>query len=73
MAAHGSVAPATQNLALNVLLCRDKRVLQHALPGTINAVRANQQINAPTVMTRERIRLPTGLFDLSLQCQLVPP
>jgi hypothetical protein len=58
---------------MNAPLCLDKRVLQHALAGTINTVRANQQINAPTVMTRERIRLPTGLFDLSLQCQLVPP
>jgi hypothetical protein len=62
-----------QNPAMNALLCLDKRVLQPTLPGTMNAVRANQQINAPLVMTREQIRLPTGLFDLPLQCQLVPP
>jgi hypothetical protein len=73
MAVHGNAAPATQNPAMNALLCLDKRVLHQALPGTINAVRANRQINAPMIMTRERIRLPTGLFDLPLQCQVVPP
>jgi hypothetical protein len=73
MAVHGNMAPVTQNPAMNDLLCLDKRVLQHTLPGTVNAVRANQQINAPLVMTREQMRLPTGLFDLPLQCQLVPP
>jgi hypothetical protein len=72
IAVHGNVAPATQNPFMNTLLSLDKRVLYHALPGTINAVRANQQINAPMVMARVRIRLPTGLFDLALQCQLVP-
>jgi hypothetical protein len=73
MAVHGNVAAATQNPATNALLCLDKRVLQHTLPGTINAVHANQQINAPLVMTRGQIRLPTGPFDLPLQRQLVPP
>jgi hypothetical protein len=73
MAVNRNMAPATQNPAMNALLCLDKRALQHALPGTLNAVRANPQINARMVMTRERIRLPSGLFDLPLQCQLLPP
>jgi hypothetical protein len=73
IAVYRNVAPVTQNPAMNALLYLDKRVLQPTLPGTINAVRANQQINAPLVMTCEQIRFPTGLFDLPLQCQLLPP
>ena len=33
LAVHGTVAPATQNQALNALVCLDTRVLTHALQG----------------------------------------
>jgi hypothetical protein len=52
LAGHGHVAAATQNQAMNALVCLDTRVPNHALPGSINAMRADKQINAPVVMTR---------------------
>jgi len=41
LAVHGNVAPATQNQAMNALVFLYKRVLNHALPGSINSVMAS--------------------------------
>src|SRR5919197_6251206 len=41
LAVQGNVAAATQNQALNALVFLYKRVLNHALEGCINAVRAD--------------------------------
>ena len=38
LAVHGNVAAATQNQAMNALVFLYKRVLNHALPGRINAL-----------------------------------
>lgn len=53
LAVHGNVAPATQNQAMNALVFLYKRVLNHALPGSINAVRADKQRNAPAKFARQ--------------------
>ncbi|OOO01686.1 MAG: hypothetical protein USCGTAYLOR_02089 [Chromatiales bacterium USCg_Taylor] len=50
LAANANVAAATQNQAMNALVY--KRVLNHAMEGRINAVRADQKINVPAFMTR---------------------
>jgi DNA-binding FadR family transcriptional regulator len=42
LAVHRNVAAATQNQAMNALVRLDKRVLNHSLPGNINAVRADK-------------------------------
>jgi hypothetical protein len=42
LAMNGNVAPATQNQAMNALVFLYKRVLNHALRGSINAVRADK-------------------------------
>jgi len=47
LAVHGDVAPATQNQAMNALVFLYKRVLTHALPGSIDAVRANKKLTVP--------------------------
>ena len=44
---HGYVAAATQNQAMNALVCLYTRVLNHSLQDNINAVRADKQINVP--------------------------
>jgi len=49
LAVHGHVAPATQNQAMNALVFLYKRVLNPALPGRINAVRADKKLNVPVV------------------------
>jgi integron integrase len=68
LAVHGHVAAATQNQAMNALVFLYKRVLNHALEGHINAVRAAKKINVPVVMTREEvatiISLPDGTAQL---------
>jgi Phage integrase, N-terminal SAM-like domain len=53
-AVNGNVAPATQNQAMNALVFLYKRVLNHALRGSINAVRADKKINVPVVMTAKK-------------------
>src|ERR671916_1618236 len=50
LAVNGNVAAATQNQAMNALVFLYKRVLNHALPGSINAVRADKKSNVPVVM-----------------------
>ena len=66
-AVNGTVAPATQNPAMNAPVCRYKRVLNHALPGRIQAVRADKKINVPVVMTREEVAAVISLMDGTAQ------
>ncbi len=67
LAVHGNVAPATQNQAMNALVFLYKRVLNHALPGSINAVRADKKITVPVVMTREEVAAVLSLMDGTAQ------
>jgi hypothetical protein len=61
MAQH--VAPATQNQAMNARIFLDKRVLTHAMDGSINAVRADTKVNVPVVMTREEVATVLSLRE----------
>jgi integron integrase len=67
LAVHGNVAAATQNQAMNALVFLYKRVLNHALSGSINAVRADKKINVPVVMTREEVASVISLLDGTAQ------
>lgn len=67
LAVRGNVAPATQNQAMNALVFLYKRVLNHALEGRINAVRADKKINVPVVMTREEVAAVLSLMDGTAQ------
>jgi integron integrase len=60
---HANVAAATQNQAMNALVFLYKRVLNHAMDGRINAVRAAKKINVPVVMTREEVATILSLLD----------
>jgi hypothetical protein len=59
LAVHGNVAAATQNLAMNALEFLHNCVLRQALPGSINAVR-RQEDQRPVVMTREEVATVTS-------------
>jgi integron integrase len=48
---------------MNALVFLYTRVLTHALPGNINAVRADKKINVPVVMTREEVAAVISLLD----------
>jgi site-specific recombinase XerD len=63
LAVHGNVAVATQNQAMNALVCLSKRALNHALPDRLNAIRASKKINVPVVMTREEVAAVVALMD----------
>ena len=63
LAVHRHVAAATQNQAMNALGFLYKRVLDHAMEGSINAVRADKKINVPVVMTREEVASVISLLD----------
>jgi site-specific recombinase XerD len=67
LAVNGNVAPATQNQAMNALVFLYKRVLNHALLGSINAVRADKKITVPVVMTREEVAAVISLMDGTAQ------
>jgi integron integrase len=67
LARHGHVAPATQNQAMNALVFLYKRVLNHALEGSINAVRAEKKRNVPVVMTREEVAVVLSLMTGTAQ------
>lgn len=67
LAVHGNVAPATQNQAMNALVWLYKRVLNHSLQGSINAVRADKKINVPVVMTREEVATVISLMNGTAQ------
>ena len=63
LAVHRNVAAATQNQAMNALVFLYKRVLDHAMEGSINAVRADKKINVPVVMTRDEVAAVISLLD----------
>ena len=67
LAVQGNVASATQNQAMNALVWLYKRVLNHSLPGSINAVRAEKKINVPVVMTREEVAAVISLMNGTAQ------
>jgi site-specific recombinase XerD len=67
LAVNGNVAAATQNQAMNALVFLYKRVLNHALEGRINAVRAAKKINVPVVMTRAEVAAIISLMDGTAQ------
>jgi site-specific recombinase XerD len=67
LAVNRSVAAATQNQAMNALVFLYTRVLNHALQGRINAVRADKKINVPVVMTREEVASAISLIDGTAQ------
>jgi len=67
LAVKGNVAAATQNQAMNALVFLYKRVLNHAMEGRINAVRADKKINVPVVMTREEVATIISLLDGTAQ------
>ena len=67
LAVHANVAPATQNQAMNALVFLHKRVLNHPLQDSINAVRADKKINVPVVMTREEVAAVISLMDGTAQ------
>lgn len=67
LAVQGNVAAATQNQAMNALVFLYKRVLNQALPGSINAVRAAKKIHLPVVMTREEVAAVISLLDGTAQ------
>jgi site-specific recombinase XerD len=63
LAVNGNVAAATQHQAMNALVFLFKRVLNHALEGRINAVRADKKITVPVVMTRDEVAAVLSLMD----------
>jgi site-specific recombinase XerD len=67
LAVHRNVAAATQNQAMHALVFLYTRVLNHALPGSINAVRTDKQINVPVVMTRDEVAAVISLMDGTAQ------
>jgi integron integrase len=67
LAVKGRVAPATQNQAMNALVFLYKRVLNQALDGRIDAVRADQKSRVPVVMTREEVGAVLSLMDGTAQ------
>lgn len=67
LAVHGKVAAAIQNQAMNALVFLYKRVLNHSMPGSINAVRADKKINVPVVMTREEVASVISLMNGTAQ------
>jgi integron integrase len=67
LAVHRNVPAATQNQAMNALVFLDPRVLNHALQGRINAVRADKKINVPVVMTRDEVAAVLSVMDGTAQ------
>ena len=63
LAVNRNVAAATRNQTMNALVFLDKRVLNHAMEGRINAVRANKKSNVPMVRTREELAAVISLLD----------
>jgi len=67
LAVRGNVAAATQNQAMHALVFLYKRVLKQALPGRINAVRADKKVTVPVVMTRDEVATVLSLLDGTAQ------
>jgi len=53
LAVHDNVAASTQSQALNALVFLYRHVLQHALDGPLNLVRAKKPERLPVVLTRD--------------------
>jgi site-specific recombinase XerD len=67
LAVHRNVAPATQNQAMNALVFLYKRVLNHSLQGSINAVRAAKKLDVPILRTREAVAAVISRMDGTAQ------
>lgn len=52
---------------MNTLVFLYKRVLNHPLEGSIDAVRADRKINVPVIMTREEVAAVLSLMDGTAQ------
>ena len=52
---------------MNALVFLQKRVLQEALPGRFNAVRADEEINVPVVLPREEVAARISLLGAPAQ------
>ena len=68
LAVDKTVAPSTQNQAMNALVFLYKHVLKYPLDKEINAVRAPRKIKIPVVLTRDEtkriIGAMTGIHQL---------
>jgi len=62
LAVDKTVAPSTQNQAMNALVFLYKHVLKQPLDKEINAVRASRKINIPVVMAREEVAQSIALM-----------
>ena len=67
LAVDKTVAPSTQNQAMNALVFLYKHVLKRPLDGKINAVRAAKKVNVPVVMTREEVARIIALMERTPQ------
>lgn len=67
LAVRGHVAAATQNQARNALVFLYERVLNHALEGSIDSVRAHRKVPVPVVMTREEVAAVLSLMNGPVQ------
>ena len=63
LAVNQHVAPATQNQAMNALVFLYKRVLEQPLEGKIDALRADEKVHVPVVLTREEVASVISLLD----------
>ena len=63
LAVDKTVAPSTQNQAMNALVFLYKHVLKQPLDKDINAVRASRKINIPVVMAREEVARIIALME----------
>ena len=63
LAVDKTVAPSTQNQAMNALVFLYKHVLKQPLDKEINAVRASRKINIPVVMAREEVARIIALME----------
>jgi integron integrase len=63
LAANQNVAPSTQNQAMNALVFLYKRVLEQPLEGKIDALRAEEKVHVPVVLTREEVASVISLLE----------
>lgn len=52
---------------MNALVLLYKRILNHALHGSINAVRADKKITVPVVLTRDEVAAVLSFMDGTVQ------
>jgi integron integrase len=63
LAVNQHVAPATKNQAMNALVFLYKGVLEQPLEGKIDALRADEKVHVPVVLTREEVASVISLLD----------